>query len=299
MTVLHVVGPVHGAAASPHADSSATSIAERRRAELTDFLRARRARLTPLDVGLLPGLRRRTPGLRREEVAQLAGVGVTWYTWLEQGRPIHASTQVLDAVARTLRLDTAEREHLYLLADVPAPAAPPGATGVSDALREIVESLDPTPAYVLNSRYDVLACNDAHRRLIWHAGDEPCCDRKNVLWCLFTHPGSRTRFVNFDEEVSKTVATLRASFGRHVGEPAWIQFIDELSAASPAFVEMWSRHDVSGAGARTKHFLHPELGLIRFSTTSLAVSDMPECRLVVFTPADDESRARIANVRRD
>jgi transcriptional regulator with XRE-family HTH domain len=292
MTALHVVG----SPARTSVSDRAVAGSERRRTELADFLRARRARLTPQDLGLLPGLRRRTPGLRREEVAQLAGVGVTWYTWLEQGRPIHASPQVLDAVARTLRLDAAEREHLFLLAEAPVPAATAGPAGVSDALREIVASLEPTPAYVLNSRYDVLVSNEAHRRLVWHWDAESTCSRRNVLWCLFTEPDARARFVNFDDEVPKTVAMLRASFGRHVGEPAWTQFIDELSAASPEFAQMWARHDVAGSSTRTKHFLHPAVGVIRFTTTSLAVADMPECRLVVFTPADDESRARIAKV---
>jgi transcriptional regulator with XRE-family HTH domain len=270
---------------------------ERRRAELAAFLRSRRGRLSPQDFGLPAGLRRRTPGLRREEVAQLAGVGVTWYTWLEQGRPIHASVQVLEAVARTLRLDPAECEHLFLLAEVPVPARAAAPETVSTALREIVDSLDPTPAYVLNSRYDVLVRNGAHRRLIWAWTPKPCCERTNVLWCLFTEPDARHRFVNFDEEVPKTVAMLRASFGRHVGEPAWTSFIEELSAASPLFAEMWARQDVAGAGsAHTKHFRHPQVGVLRFTTTSLAVSDMPECRLVVFTPADDETRAKIAEI---
>lgn len=133
---------------------------QRRRPELAAFLRGRRARVTPADVGMPPGFRRRTPGLRREEVAQLSGVGVTWYTWLEQGRPINASPQVLDAVARTLRLDQTEREHLYHLAEVPYEAEPelPAHT-VGAEIQGIIDALEPRPAAVYNSRYDILAAN--------------------------------------------------------------------------------------------------------------------------------------------
>jgi transcriptional regulator with XRE-family HTH domain len=151
-----------------------------RRGELAAFLRARRSRISPTDVGLPPGSRRRTPGLRREEVAQLAGIGVTWYTWLEQGRPIRASVQVLDAVARTLRLDQAEIEHLYRLADVPgAPVEAPVAE-VPPALHEILRSLEPLPAMLLNARFDKLASNQAQQHLFYSgtrcpAGTATCC----------------------------------------------------------------------------------------------------------------------------
>src|SRR6266567_878699 len=135
-----------------------------RRAELGSFLRSRRERITPEDVGLPPGLRRRTAGLRREEVAQLAGVGVTWYTWLEQGRPINASAQVLEAVARTLRLDESERSHLFTLAGVPDTTSRV-AEICEPAVRELVEALDPYPAFVVSPRYDILAWNRAEASL--------------------------------------------------------------------------------------------------------------------------------------
>src|SRR5690242_1735945 len=159
---------------------------QRRRPELATFLRGRRARVTPADVGMPPGFRRRTPGLRREEVAQLSGVGVTWYTWLEQGRPINASAQVLDAVARTLRLDPPEREHLYRLAEVPFEPDPERMTQrVGPEVQGIIDALDPMPAVVYNSRYDVLATNPAYRDLFTvpqaHGLTVP-----NVLWTLFT-----------------------------------------------------------------------------------------------------------------
>src|SRR6187551_3809804 len=154
-----------------------------RRAELAAFLRSRRERITPADLGLPTGLRRRTPGLRREEVAQLAGVGVTWYTWLEQGRPIRASTQVLDAIARALRLDQAEREHLYRLADVPAvPSAP--AECLPAEIQAILDALVPVPAVVYNGRYDVLAWNATYHALFPGLTESPIGER-NALLHLF------------------------------------------------------------------------------------------------------------------
>src|SRR5215469_13336958 len=139
-----------------------------RRAELAAFLRSRRERITPEDVGLAPGIRRRTAGLRREEVAMLAGVGVTWYTWLEQGRPINASTQVLDAVAQTLRLDQPEREHLYRLADIPDATAADVAARVAQVapeMQRILDGLATLPASIMNERFDVLAWNHAYAEL--------------------------------------------------------------------------------------------------------------------------------------
>src|SRR5436309_12421078 len=131
-----------------------------RRLELAAFLRSRRERISPGDVGLPPGPRRRTPGLRREEVAQLAGVGVTWYTWLEQGRPINASVQVLDAIAAGLRLGASERWHLYRLAEVPGVPTPKTTYAVPSEVVAVLDALDPSPACVYNGKNDLLACNE-------------------------------------------------------------------------------------------------------------------------------------------
>ena len=264
----------------------------RRRSELAEFLRARRARITPADVGLPPGMRRRTPGLRREEVAQLAGVGVTWYTWLEQGRPIHVSVDVLNAVARTLRLDDAEREHLYRLADIPE--VPPSGQDLSPApaVRDILAGLNPLPAALLNSRYDVLAENSAYQALFWDWHTVPC-PKHNILWCCFTEPVARQRYLNLDEQMPRLVATLRASFAHHLGEPAWVDFIRELSVASSQFAELWARHDVAKPNVTTKRFLDFRAGLLTLQSTSLAVAGMPEARIVVYTPADEQTRGRL------
>jgi transcriptional regulator with XRE-family HTH domain len=244
-----------------------------------------------------PGLRRRTPGLRREEVAQLSGVGVTWYTWLEQGRPINASAQVLDAVARTLRLDAPEREHLYHLAEVPytpAPEAPVQTVGPE--IEGILDALDPRPAVVYNARYDILAANCVYRAL-FYTGRTPADRPLNALWWLFTAPEEDCPLKFRDTELPVMVATLRAAYGLHAGEPVWEEFIRRLSAASGFFARLWASGDVAEPGRRVKVFRHAEVGELRMTSLSLSVNGMPECRIVVYTPDDDETERRTALLR--
>src|SRR4051812_1586056 len=179
---------------------TSTQVQTSRREELGQFLKACRARIGPEAVGLPPAPRRRTPGLRREEVALLAGVGVTWYTWLEQGRPINASQQVLDAVARTLRLDRVEREHMYRLAEATPVRSWAGSTVVPDSVRGVLHGLVPLPAALLNTRFDLIEGNEAHRALFhgWHS--LPCV-HKNLVWCGVTEPNAGERFVNYADEI--------------------------------------------------------------------------------------------------
>jgi hypothetical protein len=268
-----------------------------RRAELAAFLRSRRGRITPEQAGLPPGTRRRTPGLRREEVAQLSGVGVTWYTWLEQGRPINASPQVLGAVARTLLLDPAEREHLFRLADLPdaATAAGAGTTACEQVLPEVQEILDtlaPMPACVLNERFDLLAWN-APYAVLWPrmAGAAP--GERNVLWQMFTLPDCCHPYVNRADQLSTLVAQLRGAYGRHLGDPIWTRFVRRLAAVSPQFARLWDEHDVAGQVSYLKIFRHPAHPQLVLTTTSLAVQAVPGTRMVVYRPADDVTRVAI------
>ncbi|HEX9041313.1 MAG TPA: helix-turn-helix transcriptional regulator [Trebonia sp.] len=269
---------------------------ERRRSELGKFLRTRRERLSPADFGMATGLRRRTPGLRREEVALLAGVGVSWYTWLEQGREINVSTQVLDALARTLRLDRAERWHMYVLAEAVPVAVSSGRSALTEAVAEILRALDPLPAVVTNSRFDVLAENDALSDLFrfWHS--LPCI-HWNTLWCVLTEPTARDQMPDYDEHVRYLVARLRAAYARHVGDPDWEEDIRRLSGLSDEFTELWSRHEVAEFQPRVRTFIHPRAGTLTFTTSELQVPATQEARLVVYTPADDETRKRLPLTR--
>ena len=270
-----------------------------RRAELAAFLRSRRERITPEDVGLPPGIRRRTAGLRREEVAMLAGVGVTWYTWLEQGRAINASTQVLDAVARTLKLDQPEREHLYRLADVPeAAAAAEGAAQIAQVapeLQRILDGLATLPASIMNERFDLLAWNHAYAALFPGVVRQPVCER-NTLWLSFTYSPCCHPYLNRDEQLGMLVAQLRSAYGRHVGEPAWTKFVRRLQAASPEFGKLWAQHEVASPATYLKIFRHPAHDQLVMTTTSLAILAAPGTRMVVYTPADDATCAAVAGL---
>jgi transcriptional regulator with XRE-family HTH domain len=262
-----------------------------RRTELAAFLRSRRGRIGPADVGMPPGLRRRTPGLRREEVAQLAGVGITWYTWLEQGRPINVSAQVLEAIARTLRLDQAEGEHLFRLAGVAPVRVPPAHDRLEPQVQAVLDAVTGLPAAVMNSRYDVLAWNAPYAAM-WPRVRDAGWSR-NLLWSSFVTPECCSTFVNCHQELPQMVATFRASFGHHLGEPAWTDLIAGLSAASPEFARMWAAHDVAVPTTRVKVFRHLAVGEVRLSVVSFAVMMTPETRMAVYTAADDESRERL------
>lgn len=259
--------------------------------ELGAFLRSRRARLSAAEVGLAPGPRRRTPGLRREEVAQLSGVGLTWYTWLEQGRAPNASAQVLDAVARTLRLDAAETDHLFRLAGATRSEPPTVPTTVSPTLRAVLAALEPSPAYIVSDRFDVLAWNPAAVDLITNFEALPPEDR-NIVWLAFTRTWFRS-LVDWDREVDWHVAQLRANSAGHVGEPYWDGFIQRLLAVSPDFSAKWAARLVAGPAERRKSLMHPRRGMLHLNTTPMLLPELPGTRMMVFTPADDATAERL------
>jgi transcriptional regulator with XRE-family HTH domain len=263
------------------------SVDERRR-ELGDFLRTSRERLTPDALGLAATGRRRTPGLRREEVAQDAGVGLTWYTWLEQGRSINASPQVLAALARTLRLDRFERAHLFRLAALADPDEPPESECVPGSVRATLAQLEPYPAYVVTARYDLLAWNRAYAALMGDVEALPR-DRRNVLLLLFLEPAWRELLLDWRRDVGHVVAQFRAAMAAHVREPAWLDLLEELEDGSEHFREIWSRHEVAGPTMKRKRYLHPVAGRVELESTSYWLADQPGVRMLVAVPVDEES----------
>jgi hypothetical protein len=257
-----------------------------RRTELAGFLRSRRERISPEEVGLPPGGRRRTPGLRREEVAQLAGVGVTWYTWLEQGRDIKASDQVLDAVAGTLRLDPHERAHMFTLAGSPQPVQENECNALSPQMHLILRQLEPLPAAVVNSRMDILGYNRAYDWL-FDLDDVPFEDR-NAMVLAFTHPLWRERLTDRMENLPRVVAQFRASMAEHVGDKRWKCLVRELRAESAEFDSLWDRHEVRWIENLTKRFNHPA-GLLEFDYTNLWFGPRNETRLTTYTPSTQDT----------
>src|SRR6476619_5831972 len=268
-------------------------LAEARRTELASFLRSRRERITPENIGLTTFGRRRTPGLRRWEVAQLAGVGVTWYTWLEQGRDIAPSAQVLDAIGRTLRLDPHERTHLFRLADVPDPSSPDSCTVLPDSTQLLLDRLDPHPALVVNGRYDLVAYNSTWQALVGVRLDELEPDDRNILWRAFTVPSVRATMLDRDTTVQRMVASFRAAMAKHMGEPAWKCFLSRVLGASPEFGEIWERHEVAPVHRITKRMLAPSVGVVHLESTSMWLAESVGVRLVTYTPLDDDTRRRL------
>jgi transcriptional regulator with XRE-family HTH domain len=267
-----------------------------RRRELAEFLRSRRERIAPQEVGLPPAPRRRTPGLRREEVATLAGVGVTWYTWLEQGRDINASPQVLDAVARTLLLDAHEREHLFRLADVPDTSPARECQGLPPTVQLLLDKVDPYPAVVRNARSDVLAFNDSYERMTGRRLSELPFEERNTLWSLFTSPQTRAAMVDWPDAARRMVAEYRAAMADHVAEPTWKCLVERLTKVSPEFAELWERHEVTAPENRTKRWLHPQVGLLNLNYTHLWLGQRLGTRMTTYTPADEQTALRLVEL---
>ncbi|KOU07410.1 XRE family transcriptional regulator [Streptomyces sp. NRRL F-5755] len=267
-----------------------------RRGELAAFLRSRRERITPEQVGLPRGPRRRTPGLRREEVAHLSAVGVTWYTWLEQARDIHVSPQVLDAVARALQMDRAERGHLFALAGAADPVRGTECAVVTQSMRQMLDQLAPFPAVVQNSRFDILAYNSTYGRLLCDLDALPEEDR-NCMWLAFTNADWRASLVELDKTLCVMAAKFRASMAGHVAEPAWKALVARLEAASSEFREIWARQEVVRPVSHSKIFRHKEVGLLRLSATGLWTGPNHGPRMLTYTPDDEESRERLERLQ--
>jgi transcriptional regulator with XRE-family HTH domain len=273
-----------------------------RRDELRAFLRSRRARLSPVEVGLPDdGGRRRTPGLRREELAALAGVGVSWYTWLEQGRDINPSPQVLDALARALRLDAAERRTLFALARTELPLAddvagdPERPDGEIGQLIALVDSLHPNPAYLLGPMTRILAWNRA-ASVVLGSPEHLAPDRRYLLWWLMVDPGEGGMTAQREATARNTLARFRAEYARHAGEQEYEEFLAQLRGHSAQFREWWDEHEVIEAQRGTKVMEHPHLGTLRLHHAQTVPTGQPELRMAVYGPADEATRAALATL---
>ncbi|WP_153814334.1 helix-turn-helix transcriptional regulator [Streptomyces sp. SUK 48] len=258
-----------------------------RRRELAAFLRSRRERITPDQVGLPHTGRRRTPGLRREELALLAGISATWYTYLEQGRDVRASDQVYDALATALRLDRHERAHLLRLAGhAPAPE-----TGESEPLAADAAAvpllLQPHPAYLIGGTYDVLSRNRAAADLfprLTAAGERP----PNFARWVFLEPAAREVVVDWEPEARGLLARLRTLAGRHPGDPRYTRLADELTAGSAEARAWWPQYDVQPRRGGRKRLRVPGRGVVEFAYTAFHLAEQPDQTLVVY--AEDRDR---------
>jgi transcriptional regulator with XRE-family HTH domain len=252
-----------------------------RRSEFGDFLRSRRERLSPKAVGLPVGRRRRTAGLRREEVAELAGIGVDWYIRLEQGRTVNPSVTTIDALARALRLGKAEHVHLRALAR-DADRRPFVRESVPDAIRRLVESLN-QPAYITGRRWDVLAWNAAADEVF--AFSRLAESDRNTLLTMLTNPATRRLFgPAWAAEAKRMVAQFRATHDLWAGDPAFLDLLERLQKGSPEFATWWEAHDIRSIAGGQKSLRHPKKGSLRFEYATFQANDDPALKLVLYTP---------------
>ncbi len=257
------------------------------------YLRDRRARLDPAALGLPPA-RRRTPGLRREEVAQRANVSATWYTWLEQGRGGAPSPDVLDRLARALKLTASDREHLYLLAQRRPPEVRyEDAERVTPQLQRVLDGLEFCPAFVKNSIWDIVAWNRAASSVLTDYSAIPA-ERRNGLRLLFTESGIRGAFPDWEANARFVVAVFRADTARAGASRRAEQLVADLCRVSPEFETMWHENDVRlHDDGRTKYVDHPTSGPLALDYSMFAVDGQPGLTLMIFTPATPAAADRV------
>lgn len=259
-------------------------MADPSRIEFGEFLRSRREKLSPDAVGLAGRHRRRTPGLRREEVAELAGISVDWYVRLEQGRNVSPSVATIDAVAVALQLNPVEADHLRALARNADRRVFVRET-VSGTVLRLIESLD-QPAYVTGRRWDVLAWNHGAVGIFTDFGAVPEEDR-NILIYMLTDPGARQLFgAGWADEARRMVAQFRITYDLWAGDPAFLGLLRRLQDGCPELADWWANHDIRSSGSGRKMLSHPEQGARCFEYSAFQASDDPALKLVIYTPCD-------------
>jgi transcriptional regulator with XRE-family HTH domain len=265
--------------------------------ELSEFLTTHRARIQPSDAGVLGGSRRRTPGLRREEVAAIAGVSTTWYTWLEQGRDIKMSVQVLDSIALALQLNEDERQYLFMLAlEQPAPTTfVDKIPTVSPALSRILTELHDCPTIISDRRCNIVGWNQAAAAIFLDFAMIPE-EQRNMIWLLFTRKELKALAVNWHDFVKGFLAMFRSYYGQYVGDNWYSEFIEQMSKQSQDFKTFWNQSDVSSAPEVIIEFRHAKVGKMLFDLTTLQVQGRTDLRCSVYTPSpgsDTDSKVRL------
>lgn len=253
------------------------------RSELADFLKSRRRQLSPEALGLAGTGHRRTAGLRREEVSMLSGVSLTWYTWMEQGRDIKPSRQVVDALARTLQLSAAEHAYVRRLTGHPADA--PAGDDAGDCpphVQRFLDALGPSPAYAITPQWAIVGWNRAYESVYPNVASTPASQR-NLLWLVFTDPYVRTLLVDWKTDSRRFLTQFRAEAGLRLHEPSFARVTERLQQVSEHFRLGWASHDVDQFTSRERRFEHPVVGTLLLEHHRLAVSDSPDLHLVVYT----------------
>ncbi|UVI36979.1 helix-turn-helix transcriptional regulator [Brevibacterium spongiae] len=259
--------------------------------ELGRFLRSRRNRVRPCDVGLAKGTRRRVPGLRREEVAVLANIGTSWYTWLEQGREVHPSESVLESIAEALLLDREERAHLFSLGGYPDRVANPGDSAVGEQMRTLLDELLPLPAMVTDPRNTVLAFNPVQRYLASDL-EEFAAGERNCAIQTFENPEWEKAFRSDEGHKSQLVAKLRAAYAESIDDPEWSPLLARLRR-HPEFCRVWDSGAVGRSAGRVKKIENPYVGTLALTMTTMIAQENQRLTLSVYQPVDTLTRSRL------
>ncbi|WP_431042634.1 helix-turn-helix domain-containing protein [Streptomyces sp. P1-3] len=270
--------------------TSRDSSANTPRKELGAFLRSRRERLAPGRLGLPESPRRRTPGLRRAEVAELAGISASWYAWLEQGR-VRTSEQVLRAVARALRLDAVETAHVLSFMEDATAAEEPSPGWVSRNLLSLVEALSPNPAAVLDPHWDLLAWNAGYAALLTDPARLPP-KRRNLLWLVFRWPPSRTLLAEWEPDARALLGQFRATAAHHPDDPRYAEIIREIMD-DPDAARWYDRRETAAFRPSVRRFRHPAAGELRLRYVKLAAVDQPGHHLLAYVPDDRAAEAAV------
>jgi transcriptional regulator with XRE-family HTH domain len=263
-----------------------------RRIELAHFLRTRRERIAPEDAGLAVRSRRRAPGLLREEVAQLADVSVTWYTWLEQGRPVNVSATTLNNIAHALRLTPDETRHLFTLAD--RPMQQQRGEDVGPELRRLLDGIEPNPAYLTNHCWDIIATNAALTVGMFEIDPNGDALGRNLVVDVLTNPRRRDEIADWEEHARFIVGAFRGSFGRHRHDERFARIIDYCMTNSEPFRQWWGKHEITEQRPGTIDLHHSLWGSISYSFASFRATDASDLRLTIYTPVTPGLAGRLA-----
>lgn len=261
-----------------------------KRKELGDFLKLKRSAVSPEEYGLPIGPRRKTKGLRREELAQLSGIGVTWYTWLEQGRDIQVSTQVLESISRVLKLNYEEKKHVFLLAgqQIPLYHRESSRQDLSPVVQNLIKhNLKACPVYITDEKWDVIAWNEA-ACAVFGDFNRMSKKEKNAIWRCFCSKEYQSLFADWESHAKRLLAQFRGTAARFFGEE-WIkELTDELSDKSPEFRRWWNHHEVLGTPPGEKEIRHPLAGAMFMEHVTLQIYDSPDLKLTVSRPLEKE-----------
>jgi transcriptional regulator with XRE-family HTH domain len=266
-----------------------------RREDLKAFLQARRRALSPEAVGVERGPRRRTQGLRREEVAAMAKVGVTWYTWLEQGRQINVSSDALAGISLALRLDESDKAYLFALAGAPQSRSDEAQVELPPTLQLVLDGFVSGPAVVITPTWNVLAFNRLAEVIFEFEGASGPYP-KNQLWRGFMDPSRRRLYIDWELTMRNVVGIFRVNYASHIGEPAFVQLIDELSAKSNDFARIWNDRETKPINPFILRLQHPRLGLLALHSVRFPVDRGAGALMIMAPPSDDATAAKLLRV---